>query len=174
VVLSFELCEVFGHERCVVYNICKCSFTSSKCFLVFPLVASPQPCNIYNTSYGQKKGWESNCQFDSWPLKVKIWPNFLAFRQHATYCWKAFDKGYNFASDLIVIRGLHKKLWAFKVAGVQDVGISGLPLGNPGIKIHLDVAPWRSAKYTIRGKVLASPKFGPWWVLCVWVARGSS
>jgi hypothetical protein len=21
--------------------------------------------NIYNTSYGQKKGWESKCQFDS-------------------------------------------------------------------------------------------------------------
>jgi hypothetical protein len=23
-------------------------------------------------------------------------------------------------------------------------------------------APWRGAEYTIRGKVVASPKFGPW------------
>jgi hypothetical protein len=35
-------------------------------------------------------------------------------------------------------------------------------------------APWRGAEYTLRGKVVASPKFGPWWVLCVHVARGSS
>jgi hypothetical protein len=29
-------------------------------------------------------------------------------------------------------------------------------------------------KYTIRGRVVASPKSGPWWVLCVRVARGLS
>jgi len=28
---------------------------------------------------------------------------------------------------------------------------------------------WRGTKYTIRGKVVASPKSGPWWVLWVWV-----
>ncbi len=37
-----------------------------------------------NTSYGQKKGWESNWQFDSRPLKVRNRPDFLAFRWHAT------------------------------------------------------------------------------------------
>jgi len=31
---------------------------------------------------------------------------------------KALDEGYNFASDLISIRGLHAKLWAFKVVGI--------------------------------------------------------
>jgi hypothetical protein len=35
-------------------------------------------------------------------------------------------------------------------------------------------APWRGTEYTIRGKVVASPKSEPWWVLCVRVARGSS
>jgi len=35
-------------------------------------------------------------------------------------------------------------------------------------------APWRGVEYTIRGKVVASPKSGPWWVLCVRVAHGSS
>ncbi len=38
-----------------------------------------------NTSYGQKKGWKSNWQFDFRPLKVGIWPNFLAWRWRATY-----------------------------------------------------------------------------------------
>jgi hypothetical protein len=57
--------------------------------------------DIWNTIYGQKKGWESNCQFDSRPLKVKNWPNFLACRWRATYHWKALNEGYNFISDLI-------------------------------------------------------------------------
>jgi hypothetical protein len=35
-------------------------------------------------------------------------------------------------------------------------------------------APWRGAEYTIRGKVVASPKSEQWWVLCVRVARGES
>jgi hypothetical protein len=30
-------------------------------------------------------------------------------------------------------------------------------------------ASWRATKYTIRGKVVASPKSGPWWILWVWV-----
>ncbi len=33
--------------------------------------------DIWNTSYGQKKGWESNWQFDSRPLKVGNWPDIL-------------------------------------------------------------------------------------------------
>jgi hypothetical protein len=113
-------------------------------------------------------------QFDSRPLKVKNWPDFLVCRRCATYCWKALDEAYNFASNLIVIGGLHAKLWAPKVGGILAVGISGLPLGSPRTKGHLDVAPWRGAKYIIRGKVVASPKSGPWWVLWIWVARGLS
>ncbi len=35
--------------------------------------------DIWNTSYGQKKGRESNWQFDSWPLKVKK-PRFPWFQ----------------------------------------------------------------------------------------------
>ncbi len=41
--------------------------------------------DIWNTSYGQKKGRESNWQFDSRPLKVRNRPHYLTFRQHATY-----------------------------------------------------------------------------------------
>jgi hypothetical protein len=44
--------------------------------------------------------------------------------------------GYNFASNLISIRGLHAKLWAPKVARVPTLGISGPP--SPGTQCHLN------------------------------------
>jgi len=88
--------------------------------------------NIWNTSYGQKKGRESNCQFDSQPEKVKNWLDLLSCRQLATYRWKALDEGYNFASERTSIRGRLTKLWGSKVAGVPAGAISGLPLGSPG------------------------------------------
>jgi hypothetical protein len=55
-------------------------------------------------------------------------------RWSATYLWKALNKGYNFALGIIAIGGFHKKLCAFKVAGVPIVRISGLPLGSPRTK----------------------------------------
>jgi hypothetical protein len=108
--------------------------------------------DIWNTSYGQKKGWESNWQFDSRPLKVRNHPNFFACRWHATYCWKAFDENYNFTLDLISIEGLHANLWACKVAGIQVVGISGLPLGSPRTKCHLDVGLVERHKVYYKGE----------------------
>jgi len=86
--------------------------------------------DIWNTSYGQKKGQESNWQFDSRSLKVKNRPDSLACRWSATYRWKDLDQGYNFALELISIGGLCAKLWAPKVVRVQVVGISGLPKQN--------------------------------------------
>jgi hypothetical protein len=108
--------------------------------------------DIYNTSYGQKKGRESNWQFDSRPLKVKNRPDFLACKQCATYHWKALNEDYNFAWNLIVIGGLHKKLCTFKVAVVPVDGISGLPLGSPRTKSHLDVAPVERRRVYYKGE----------------------
>jgi len=76
---------------------------------------------------------------DSQPLKVKNRYDLLACKWCATYRSKALDEGYNFALDLISIRGLHVKLWAPKIARVPTLVISGLPLGNPRTKCHLDV-----------------------------------
>jgi hypothetical protein len=49
--------------------------------------------------------------------------------------WKAFDNGYNFALDLAFIGGLHKKLWASKVAEIPIIGLSpfflNLDMGVP-------------------------------------------
>jgi len=108
--------------------------------------------DIWNTSYGQKKGQESNCQFDSRPLKVGNWPDFLACRWHETYCWKALNEGYNFSSDLMSIKGLHTKLWGPKVMGVPTLGISGLPFGSPGTKCHLDVGLVERHKVYYKGQ----------------------
>jgi hypothetical protein len=45
-------------------------------------------------------------------------------RWRATYCWKDLDKGYNFALDFVLIKGIHIELCAPKVVGVLIVGIS--------------------------------------------------
>ncbi len=95
----------------------------------------------WNTSYGQKKGRDSNCQFDSWPLKIGNRPNFLACRWCATYCWKALEEGYNFAWDLTLVGGLHTKLWASKFSWIPISRILGLQLGSPRTKWHLGVGP---------------------------------
>jgi hypothetical protein len=76
--------------------------------------------DIWNTSYGPKKGRESNWQFDSRPLKVGNQPDFRPCKWRATYGWKALNEGYNFALDLISIGGLKRKLWAPKVARVSS------------------------------------------------------
>jgi hypothetical protein len=86
--------------------------------------------DIWNTSYGQKKGWESNCQFDSRPEKVRNRPDLLSCRWHATYRWKALDESYNFTLDRTSIRGLLAKLCGSKVAGVPAGAISGLARGS--------------------------------------------
>jgi hypothetical protein len=88
--------------------------------------------DIWNISYGQKKGWESNCQFDSRPQKVGNLPDLLSFRGCATYLWKYLDESYNFALDPTLIGGLLAKLSGSKVVGVLVGGISGLPFGSPG------------------------------------------
>ncbi len=77
-------------------------------------------------------------------------------RQRATYRWKDLDEGYNFALNRIAIEGLHKKLCALKVAEVSTDAISGLSLGSPGTKRHLDVAPVERRIIYYKG--------GRWWL----------
>jgi hypothetical protein len=121
----------------------------------------------------KRKVRSQNWQFDSQPLKVRNRPDFLAWRWRATYRWKDFNKGYNIDLDLISIEGLHTKLWASKIARVPTLGISRLLLGSLGTKWHLNAG--LVARHKIRGKVVASPKSGLWWVLwvhvCSWLVR---
>ncbi len=61
--------------------------------------------DIWNTSYGQKKGRESNWQFDSRPLKVKNWPVCDVWFGSAIWRWKDLNESYNFNLDLVAIGG---------------------------------------------------------------------
>jgi len=119
-----------------------------------------------NTSYGQKKGRESNCQFDSQPLKVENFPDFLVCRWHTTHCWKVVDKGYHFASDLTSIIGLHIKLWASYVAIIPILGILGLPLRNLGTTWHLGVGFVAKHIVYYKGEGGGFPQ-GLWWVFWI-------
>jgi len=121
--------------------------------------------DTWNTSCDQKKGWESNWQLDSQPLKVKNHPYFLVCRWRATHYWKVLDNSYNIVLNFISIEGLHTKLWAPKIVRIPTVGISKLPGQNDIWVLVLRLG----TKYTIRGKVVASPKFESWWVLWIYV-----
>ncbi len=75
--------------------------------------------DICSPSYGQKKGRESNWQFDSRPLKVWNRPLPNVRFEIATWRWKDLDEGYNFGSDLVAIRLCNQELWAPKVPGLH-------------------------------------------------------
>jgi hypothetical protein len=75
--------------------------------------------DIYSPSYRQKKGRESNWQFDSWPLKVGNRPLPDLRIESAIRRWKDLDADYKFGSDLVVIRRRSRELWAPKVPGLR-------------------------------------------------------
>jgi len=130
----------------VIYIIGK--FLESRC-LKWALIAH---LDIWNVSYGQKKGQESNCQFDSRPLKVRIRPLPDVWFKNATWHWKALDKSYNFALDLVLIGLYSREIWAPKVPGLQPGVVSRLQLGSPGKKSHLDVGSVASHKEYYKGE----------------------
>jgi len=96
--------------------------------------------DICSTSYGRKKGRESNWQFDSRPLKIGNRPDSGVCGWSATHHWKALEESYNFASNLVPIRGWGEKLWMPKVSGVQTGTVSGLHFGSPEKKCHSDAS----------------------------------
>jgi hypothetical protein len=81
--------------------------------------------DIFSTSYVQKKGRESNWQFDSRPLKVKNQLDPGVCRGSVTHRWKALKESYKFALDLVPIGGLRKKLRPCEILGVQTGTVSG-------------------------------------------------
>jgi hypothetical protein len=81
------------------------------------------PCignlDICSPSYGQKKGRESNWQFDSRPFKVGNRPFPNVRFESATQHQKALNDSYNFGLDIVVIRFSSQELWAPKVPRLQ-------------------------------------------------------
>jgi hypothetical protein len=126
--------------------------------------------DICRPSYGQKKGRESNWQFDSRPQRVGNRP-LLDLRIESAICrWKDLDEGYKFGSDLVAIRPGSRELWPPKVPGLHsgqfrdNFGtISGLQLGSPEKKSHLDVVSAGCRREYYReygGGILPSPGRG--------------
>ncbi len=74
--------------------------------------------DICSPSYGQKKGRESNWQFDSRPLKVENRPPPDLRIESEIRRWKDLDEGYKFGLDLVTIRLGSRELWAPKVPGL--------------------------------------------------------
>jgi hypothetical protein len=111
--------------------------------------------DICSPSYGQKKGRESNWQFDSWPLKVGNRPLLDLRIESAIRRWKDLDEGYKFGSDLVAIRLRSRELWAPKVPRLHPGQFRDSNLGVPR---KSDIRAWvlRSVtEYTIGSKVVA-------------------
>jgi hypothetical protein len=72
-----------------------------------------------SSSYGQKKGRESDWQFDSRPLKVGNRPLPDIRFESVTWRWKDLDEGYKFGVDLVTIGLCSRELWPPKVPGLQ-------------------------------------------------------
>ncbi len=68
--------------------------------------------NLYicNPSYGQKKGRESNWQFDSRPQKVRNRLDPDVQWGTATWRWKALQESYKIGLDFVPIEGQGEKL----------------------------------------------------------------
>jgi hypothetical protein len=148
----------------------------------------------------------SHCSFGHlkhklWPEKIGNRPDLLVCRWSATYHWKFFDEGYNFALDCISIKSLLAKLWGSKVARIPTWVILGLPFGSPETKSHLDVGPVERCRVYYKGESGGFPQVQavvsfvcpccPWlvpalkvlqlctnhlvWVLCrpVWMSEAS-
>jgi hypothetical protein len=115
--------------------------------------------DIYSPSYGQKKGRESNWQFDSRPLKVWNRPLPDVRIESATRSWKDLDKGYNFGLDLVTIRLCSRELWAPKV-----------PRLHPGqFRDNFGTPTWESREKepfgcSLRGALQRILYGGRWWL----------
>jgi len=87
--------------------------------------------DICSPSYGQKKGRESNWQFDSRPLNVGNRPLPDLRIDSAIRRWKDLDEGYKFGLDLVAIRPGSRELWAPKVPRLHPGQFRDSNLGVP-------------------------------------------
>jgi hypothetical protein len=115
--------------------------------------------DICSPSYGQKKGQESNWQFDSRPLKVGNRPLPDLRIESAIRRWKDLDEGYKFDSDLVAIRLCSRELWAPKV-----------PRFHPGqFRDNFGTPTWESQEKepfgcSLRGALQRILCGGRWWL----------
>jgi hypothetical protein len=74
-----------------------------------------------------------------------------------------FSTCYNIALKLTSIKGLHKKVWISKVAGVPILGILGLSTWESRDKWHLGATPMASHRIYYKGEGGGFPQI--WFVV---------
>jgi hypothetical protein len=126
----------------------------------FPKWARIIHLDTWNTSYGL---WlpTTRSQKLPWFSCVKVACDILlksSQRGLQLFFWLHFNRKFE-----------HKVMGPQKVQESQFWEFQDSHLGVPGQNAIWMWASWRGIEYTIRGKVVASPKSGPWWVLWVWV-----
>jgi hypothetical protein len=110
---------------------------------------------IWNTSYGQKKGRESNCQFDPIWLLTRKSRESTRFTWLQTTCHIPLESSWR---ELQLCFRLHfDPKSARKVMGLQSPGNHncrdfGSPAGVSGEKSHLDVGPVERSKVYYKGE----------------------
>jgi hypothetical protein len=90
--------------------------------------------DIWNTSYDQKKSWESNWQFDSRPLNVGNQPDFEKFLTRATILLQTSSQSEVWMRSYGAPKFREPQLWEFRT------------------KCHLDVAPMERRKIYYKGE----------------------
>jgi len=90
--------------------------------------------DIFSPSYGQKKGRESNWQFDSRPPKVGNRPLPDIRIGSATWHWKALEESYNFGWG-------SKSILNMTSGNIRVVEKDGLNLFSPNKKQKIDFQP---------------------------------
>jgi hypothetical protein len=131
--------------------------------------------DVWNTNYGQKKGQES---------KLAIWLPTIKSRE-LTQCpcvqaasdipLESSQQGLQLHFKPHCNRRFARQIMRLQSHESPKCGNFGTPTWESRNKKPFGCGPpWRGTKYTMRGKVVASPKSGLWWVLCVRIARGSS
>jgi hypothetical protein len=111
-----------------------------------------------NISYGQKKGHESNCQFDSRPLKVKNCSISLLESDMQHTSGKLSTRATTLLWTSFQLEVCTQSYGAPKSQESQFWEFSNSHLGVPRQNDIWMLVPWPGINYTIRRKGVASPK----------------
>jgi len=120
--------------------------------------------DIFSPSYGQKKGRESNWQFDFRPLKVGNRPLPDVCRRSAMGHQKVSRRATTLVQTSLQSEVGARKYECPKSREFNPGQFRDSSLGVPEKSAILMWLPQSNAENTIWGKVVASPESGPWWV----------
>ncbi len=105
-----------------------------------------------NISYDQKKGWESNCQFDSWPLKVNNRPNFPYVQVACYILLESSQPRLQLCLKPHLNWRFAQKVMGFQSCESSNLGNFRIPTWSLGTKWHLGDGPMVRHKEHYKGE----------------------